>query len=129
MPIRTTRRHRQVLQVLRDNHFSKRESRMFDRSYIADNDYDERFIYPGLIVGLDEVSSYYVPYSYTASYSSYSDTAVGVLHEFYDLTYDTRIVEPVWHGVLIESKCYVYGGDFGDVPDAVKTALTGIVWV
>jgi len=100
-----------------------------DATYIAADVYQNKFVYPGMIMARDNSTSYYVPYSASASYGTYSDTAVGVLHEFYDLTYDSRIVEPVWHGVLIESKCFVYGGPLGTVPAAVKTSLDDIVWV
>jgi hypothetical protein len=116
--------------VLRDQHFSKRESRYFDgATYIATDTYQNRFVYPGMIVALDSDSGKYVPYNASASYGTGSDTAIGVLHEFYDMTYDDRIVEPVWHGILIEDHCYIYVGAVGTVTSAVKTALDDIIWV
>lgn len=129
MPIRTTRTHRKPREVLRDNHFVKRESRFFDRSYVTVNTYDERYVYAGMILALDSGSNKYVPYSAAASYGTGSDTAVGMLHEDYDMTYDEYMIEPVWHGTLLESVCYVYGGAMGTVPAAVKTTLMNIQWV
>lgn len=130
MPIRTTRRHRQPLTVLRDNHFSQLTSRDFDAgTYIADDSYSEKWVYAGIIVALDSTSSKYVPYSVGASYGTGSDTAVGVLHETYEMTYDDRLVAPVWHGVCIESRCFIYGGAVGTVSNAVKSALDDIEWV
>ena len=129
MPIRTSRTHRWNLTVLRDNHFSKRESRYFDAAtYIAANNYQEKWVYAGLIVALDSTSNKYVPYNASAAYGTGSDTAVGILHETYDMTYDDYMVEPVWHGVLIEDHCFVYGGALGTVPSAVKTSLDDIQW-
>lgn len=130
LAIRTTRRHRKPLQVLRDNHFSQREDREFDgSSYIELNSYQERMVFAGMIVALSSVNSKYVPFSEGASYGTGSDTAVGILHEDYDMTYVNRIVAPVWHGILIEERCYVYGGAVGTVPSAVKTSLDDVQWV
>ena len=128
MPFRTARTHRQVFDVLRDTHFSKHDSRTFDATYIAANAYQEKFIYPGLIVAVNNYSNY-VPYSAAASYGTGSDTAVGVLHTHHDLTYGDKIVSPVWHAALRENYCYVYGGVLGTVPAAVKTVLDDIEWV
>ena len=130
MPIRSTRTHQWHLTVLRDNHFSRREDRLFDAAtYIAANAYGEKIVYAGLIVAVDSTSGKFVPYNASAAYGTGSDTAVGVLDEPYDMTYDDYMVEPVWHGVLIEDNCYVYGGALGTVPAAVKTALSAILWV
>jgi len=130
MAFRTTRKHRQPLTVLRDNHFSLRESREFDAStYIAENSYHEKWVYAGIVVAKDSSTNKYVPYNASAAYGTGSDTPVGVLHETYDMTYGNRLVAPVWHGVFIESRCFVYGGAVGTVPAAVKTALDDITWV
>lgn len=129
MPIRTTRKHRQPLNVLRDNHISILESRFFDASYIAANSYQEKWVYAGVVVAEDTDSGKFVPYSVGASYGTGSDTPVGVLHETWDMTYDEYMVAPVWHGVFVESHCYIYGGALGTISAAVKTALTNIKWV
>lgn len=129
MPIRTSRTHRQARTVLRDNHFSKLASRFLDRSYIATNAYQEKWIWAGMVMAVDSGSGKYVPYSLGASYGTGSDTAVGILHEDYDFTYDEYMVEPVWHGVLIEAHCFIYGGAVGTVSNAVKTSLDDIAWV
>lgn len=131
MPIRTSRTHQWNLQVLRDNHFSKLSSRTFmASSYIAVNQYQERWVRAGMIVAYNTHDQKYVPYSSGASYGPGSDTAVGVLHEVYDMTYDDYMVEPVWHGVVVEDYCFVYGQlGLGNIPGAVKTALDDIVWV
>ena len=129
MPIVTTRRHRQVLTVVRDNHFFGGKSRFFDTSYIAANSYSEKYLYPGMVLALDSDTEKYVPYNESASYGTGSDTAVGVLSKVFDVTYDAYMVQPVVHGALIEDRCFVYGGDIGTVPSAVKTALKMIEWV
>ena len=128
MAIRTTRTHRQALQVVRDNHFTTGKSRFFDRSYIAENSYGEKWLYPGMIVAEGE-NEKYVPYSAGGSYGDGSNTAVGVLKTLWDVTYDEYEIEPVVHGALIEQRCFVYGGSLGTVPAAVKTALAQIQWV
>lgn len=129
MLIRSSRTHRVPRTVLRDNHFVKRESRWFDSSYIAANEYLEKYVYAGMILAVDSGTGYYVPYNVSAAYGTGSDTAVGVLHEDYDMSYAGYMVEAVWHGTLIESLCFIYGGAIGTVSNAVKTALDDIVWV
>lgn len=129
MPFRTSRTHRQVYNVLRDLHFSKHSSRFLDSSYIAADTYSNKYAYPGMIVALDSSTSKYVPYSSGASYGTGSDTAVGVLTEFHDVTYGDKLIAPVWHAILKENYCFAYGGVLGTVSAAVKSALDDIEWV
>lgn len=131
MPFRSTRSHRKVYEVIRDQHFSQHKSRFFDSSYIAANAYSEKFIYPGMVVALDSSTDKYVPYSAAASYGTGSDSAVGVfaIEGAIDVTYGDKMIAPVWHAVLVESKCFLYGGALGTIPAAVKTALDDIQWV
>jgi len=129
MPFRTSRTHRQKYNVLRDLHFSPMSSRFLDRSYIAADTYQNRYVYPGMIVALDSSTSKYVPYSAGASYGTGSDTAIGVLVNFHDLTAGEKLIAPVWHAIVLEDYCFVYGGALGTVPAAVKTALDDIEWV
>ncbi len=53
---------------------------------------------------------------------------MGVLAHFHDVTYGDKLIAPVWHAVLIEEKCFLYGGALGTIPAAVKTALDDIEW-
>jgi hypothetical protein len=129
MPFRTSRTHRKVYEVLRDLHFSKHNSRLFDSSYIAANPYQEKLLYPGMVVAVDSATSKYVPYSVGASYGTGSDTAVGLLVEPHDVTMGDKIVAPVWHAVVKESYCFLYGSALGSVTSGVKTALANIQWV
>jgi len=129
MPFRTERTHRQVYDVLRDNHFSVHKSRVFDSSYIAADTYQNKYLYPGMILAKDSSTNKYVPYNAAASYGTGSNTAVGVLVDFWDMTYGDKIVAPVWHAAVREDYCFVYGGALGTVPAAVKTALDDIEWV
>ena len=131
MPFRTARTHRQVYNVLRDLHVSQESSRPFYASYIAYNAYQERYIYPGMIVAVSYISGcyYYVPYSAAGSYGAGSAAAYGVLWHVHDLTYGDKMIAPTWHAIAIESKCFISGGALGVVPAAVKTALDDIRWV
>lgn len=131
MPFRTARTHRQVYNVLRDLHFSQLSSRPFYASYIAANTYQEKYIYPGMIVAVSYISGcyYYVPYSAAASYGTGSDTAVGLLWHIHDLTYGDKMIAPAWHAVVREELCFLYGGALGTVSAAVKTSLDDIEWV
>jgi hypothetical protein len=129
MPFRTSRTHRQKYDVLRDLHFSQLSSRFFDSSYVAADTYQNKYIYPGLVVALDSATSKYVPYNASASYGTGSDTAVGVLIHFHDLTYGDKMVAPIWHGVVKDDLCFLYGSALGSVTTAVKTALDDIEWV
>jgi len=117
--------------VLRDLHVSQLSSRPFYSSYIAANTYNEKYIYPGMIVAVSYISGcyYYVPYSAAASYGTDSDTAVGLLWHVHDLTYGDKMITPAWHAIAIEEKCFIYGGALGTVSAAVKTSLDDIEWV
>lgn len=131
MPFRTARTHRHIYNVVRDLHLSQDSSKPFYSSYIALNAYQERLLYPGMIVAESYISGcyYYVPYSAAASYGTGSDTAIGLLWHFHDITYGDKMIAPTWHAIAREELCFVYGGALGTVPAAVKTALDDIHWV
>ncbi len=129
MPFRTERTHRQSFDVLRDIHFSKGADRIFDSTYLTENAYGEKYIYPGLVIAVCTGTSKFVPYSAGASYGLGSDTAVGVTHILYNMTYGDKIVSGIWHGTLREDYCYVYGGALGTIAAGIKTALDDIQWI
>jgi len=114
--------NRAVLQVL-SRLWDVGASLPFDRTYVPENSYGERFLYPGMIVGKNDDQSKYVPYGTGASYGAYSAYACGVIYTMYDFTYEEQIVAPATRAAAIESLCYVYGsGTLGSIPDAVKDA-------
>lgn len=129
MPFRSSRSAlRPELNILRDMHYSPLKSRMFDRTYLADDSNNERWAYEGLVVAVDSSTSKYVPYSSTASYGTGRDTAIGVLVERYNMTLGDKPVAPTWHAIVVEDYCYVQGAALGSIPAAVKTALDDIEW-
>jgi hypothetical protein len=130
MPFISSRTKRQHYDVLADTHHVKGKSRTLDRSYIADDSNGERWVYAGMVVAKDWKNDY-VPYSAGASYGGGSDTAVGVLVEPYDLTYGDKEAAPAIHALLVEDYCFVYGQSapyMGNIPSAVKTALSHVMW-
>lgn len=133
MPIApTTTVHREEIQaILADKrHVSRLNSNLLERSYFNDDAAGQRIVRPGLILAVNSANNKYVPYSASVSYGLGSDTAVGVLEVIQDLTYDEPLISPVWHGVLIEDHCYVYGATSkGSIPAAVKSNLDDIAWV
>jgi hypothetical protein len=101
-----------------------------DSSYIAaDGTTALKYVYPGLVVAVDSTTGKYVPYSSGASYGTGSDTAVGVMDEFLDVTQGDEAITPIWHGKLIEVYCYVYGMAAGTISAGIKTSLDDIEWV
>ncbi len=102
------------------------------RAYFPVAGQAEYWIHAGLIVARSTSTAtlgYYVPYNVSAAYGAGSDTAVGVLGEPVDISWNDEAIAPVVHGKLIEAYCYVQGGAVGTVPAAVKSALTQIEWV
>lgn len=122
----TTRTHRAVLEVMAGPVEDRRGGKYFNASYIAANDYGEKFMYPGMVIA--ESGSYYVPYNVSAAYGTGSDTAVGILREMQDVTVQTTIVAPVTMGAVIEDYIYVYGSALDTVTTAIKTDLPHIRW-
>ena len=122
-----TRNHRAVLQVSADGKIDERlGGKYFKHDVLPLDAYGNRYLYPGMILALS--GSYYVPYNAGAAYGTGSDTAIGILNEFWDMTLYAKIVSPVTEGTFIEDYCYVEGGDLGTVPAGVKTALSHVQW-
>ena len=123
--------HRAHLEILADEHYLKGPSRVLQvYSTVPLSTIDnQRFMYPGMIVAQNSAGTYYVPYNASAAYGAGSDTAVGVLREFWNCTLGDPIIEPIKHGKLIEAHCFVLGGTVGTVPAGVKTDLPDITWV
>jgi len=130
MPTIRERTHRQDFEVMMDaHHFSIRESRLFDSSYLAANSYSERWLYKGMIVAKDTSTNKFVPYSASAAYGTGSDTALGVNIETLEMTYGDIGIAPMWHGKVREAYAFVYGGARGTIPAAVKTSLDDVEWI
>lgn len=95
----------------------------------------EHLVLPGLILAESSdvrLAGYYVPYSATAAYGAGSDTAIGVLGQLVDLTYNDEAVAPVVHAKLIEAHCYVFPetqAQSRTIAAGIKTALNQITWV
>lgn len=122
--------HRAILEVLADEHFSLGPSKVLQvYSTVPLDSNCQRYMYPGMIVAQNSAGTYYVPYNAGAAYGAGSDTAVGVLREFWNCTLGDPIIEPIHHGKLIEAHCFVLGGAVGTVPAGVKTSLADIQWV
>lgn len=121
-----TKNNRAVLTVIASAVKERLGGKHFLASYIPYDSEGNRFIYPGMV--LASSGSYYVPYSSTASYGTGSDTAVGMLNEFWDMTLFMKMVSPVTEGTFYEKYCYEFGGTFGTVSAGAKTALSHIQW-
>lgn len=130
MPYYTSRSRRPIHEVKHGHHHSRLLSNWLDSSYIAaDGTTGQKYVYPGLVVAVDSSTNKYVPYSAGASYGTGSNTAVGVMDEFLDVTFGDEAITPIWHGGLIEAYCYVYGSAAGTIAAGIKTSLDDIVWV
>ena len=105
-------------------------SNEFDATYWPEAANGQKYVYPGLVLAQVQADQAYkyVPYDSSASYGTGSDTAVGVLNEFIDVTLGDQAVSPLYHGTLIEQYCYVGAGKTA-VTATVKTHLTDINWV
>lgn len=121
-----TKDNRAVLTVIASAVKERKEGKFFNGSYIPANDNGDKYVYPGMI--LASSGSYYVPYNVSASYGTGSDTAVGILNEFWDVTLFNRMISPVTEGTFYEKYCYEFGGTFGSIRAAVKTSLSHIQW-
>ena len=111
-------------------HFERKLSNWLDSSYIPVNtETGEKLARPGMILAIDSDTNKYVPYNSGASYGTGSDTAVAVLDTLEDVTLGDVGIAPIYSGQLIESFCYILGGEEGTVSAGVKTALDEIEWV
>ncbi len=131
MPFRTTFTRMIHLEVLASPHFDTYESRFFERTYVPEDTNGERFLYAGMVIALNHATQKFVPYNATASYGAGSDVPVMVNTEPYDMTFGEKVITGVFHAMLVEANCYLYGGARGTIPAAVKaaTALTQIQWI
>jgi hypothetical protein len=118
------------LQVKHGKDHNRLLSNWLDAQYIAADSTTQKYVEPGLVVGQDGVTWKYVPYNVVpGTYGSYCATPVGVTDELVDETLGDVSVTPIFHGMLIEAYCYIYGSAKGNIPAAVKTALADIKWV
>ena len=125
--------HRAVLQILADGHVMRKGSLMLKMgAYVPVDDDNQRLVYPGLVIAYEtSAKSYYVPYSAGASYGATSNVAVGVLGDegVHNTTLGDVIVDPIFHGKLIEAHCYEQGGVVGTLTASIKTDLSMVEWV
>lgn len=110
------------------SHTQPGPSRMLEDAYFVADGYSNVRVKPGLIMALNTSSQKYVPWHTAAAYGPGSDTAVSLLDVFIDLTYGEVPVSGVSHAHAIEARCYVWGGNMGTIPAAVKTQLKLIEW-
>lgn len=139
MPVTPFQIDRQeILEVFADrSHVIRLNSNWLARSYFGFDPSTrlEHLVLPGLILGqatTGTLANYYVPYSATAAYGAGSDTAVGVLGQLVDLTWNSEAVAPVVHAKLIEAHCYIYGetqASSQTISATIKGHLDQIVWV
>lgn len=94
----------------------------FDGTYVGADTYGNEYIYPGMLVAFNSDKTKYVPWSAAGSYGTYSSYLEGVLHNFYDTTWQDQIVAPATRCAAVTSNCYVYGGTIGDIPMTARTA-------
>ena len=118
----TSIRNRAVLTVV-SHVWDVGKSLPFDRVYVPADSYGNRYLYPGLIVGMNDDESMYVPYNAASSYGAYSAYAVGLLYHLYDFTFEAQIVAPATRAAAVEQYCWIFGSTMGSIPDAVKSAV------
>ena len=112
------------------DHLMHKKSGFLVRSYFNEDQFGQIIVRPGMVLALESFTNKYVPYSAVNAYGHGSSTPVGVLQDPQDCTYDEPAITVIIHGKLTEAHCYVYGTTMrGNIPDAVKTALTLIEWV
>ncbi len=110
-----------------------------DRNKWPANAEGDRVVYAGAVCaivsgGLAQsdmtgAQPYIVPYSVGADYGTGSDTPAGILAETWDSTYSDWQITLVDRGTAIEKYCYLPGApNYGNISDAVKTALTLVKW-
>lgn len=135
MPIATGsgRRRREEFREIMANreHVMRLKSNFLDKNYFSEDALTHQTIVrPGLVLAQETNTKKYVPYHASALYGTGSDTAVGLLDVFQDVTTEDGQIAPVFHGKAIESLIYLWGdATLGTVPGAVKTALQMIEWV
>jgi len=124
-----TKTHRAILTVMASVPKERKEGKYFDSSLIEADADGKKYLYPGMILAAEtDNNTYYVPFSTGASYGTDSDTAVGILNEFVDVSLIPQIISPVTEGTFIEGYCFELGGTFGTVGSGIKTNLSHIQW-
>jgi len=108
--------------------FSRLISKFFDASTIVADADGQKIVKPGLIVALCTTTNMFVPYESLAANGVGSDTAVGVLDTYLDVTLGNEQIAPLYHGYLIEAYCLEQGQAVGTISAAVKTSLSQITW-
>lgn len=115
-----------------DNFISRRTSNFLDSSYFVAGSNGQKEVYPGLVVAQNTSSKKWVPYSVTASYgpgSDGTDSVLGVMDTFEDVTMGDQTIAPIFHGKVIKRHCYVFGQNLDSVTAAVKSALPDVEWI
>lgn len=129
-----TGRRRSFLAILGvgDNFVSRRISNWLDSSKFVAGDNGQKEVMPGLIVARNTSTYKWVPYNASASYGPGSDgtnSVLGVMDTFEDVSWGDQAIAPVFHGKVIERHCYVFGQPLDSVTSTVKTALPDIEWL
>lgn len=112
--------------------FDYRQSNWLDSSYFVAGANGQKEVYPGLVVAKNTVSYKWVPYNSGAAYgpgSDGTDSVLGVLDTFEDVTLGDQAVAPLYHGKVIQRHCYIFGSTLGNITAGVKNALPDIEWV
>jgi len=94
----------------------------FDVTYISSDTYGNKYMYPGMLVAFNSDKTKYVPWNASGSYGTYSTYLEGILHNFYDATWQEQIVAPATRCAAVVDNCYVYGGTVGDIPMTARDA-------
>jgi hypothetical protein len=109
------------------SHTQPGPSRNFEDAYFIADAYGIIRVKPGLILAINAANKY-VPWNSAAAYGVGSDSAVALLDVLVDLTYGEQPISGVSQAHAIEALCYVWGGNMGTIPAAVKTQLKLIEW-
>lgn len=115
-----------------DNIISRRASAWLESSYFSLGTNGQKEVYPGLIVAQNTASYKWCPYSAAASYGPGTDgtnSVLGVMDTFEDVSWGDQAIAPVFHGKVIERHCYVLGDDLGTISSTIKTKLPDIEWL
>lgn len=127
-----TRRSFLAILGVGDNFVSRRASNWLDSTYFVAGTNGQKEVYPGLIVAKNTTSYKWVPYNASASYgpgSDGTDSVLGVMDTFEDVSWGDQAIAPIFHGKVIARHCYVFGSNLDSVSAAVKTKLADIEWI
>jgi hypothetical protein len=98
------------------------QSLPFDSTYLSADSYGNKYLYPGLLVAFNADLTKYVPWNANSSYGAYSAYLEGIIYTFYDFTAQDQVVAPATRCAVVVENAEVYGGTFGEVPMAARTA-------